>query len=181
MGSLVVKICIIGRCCITHKETINGAFIVSRCSSLLKCRTLIDSNMEMGEVRSGIAGRWSQRGLALIVYWCWKPLTLIHPHFTAPCPTKRQIHEILPWGIYVGIGDDIEWQEGVCCQVQQTAQIQHDFSCRSRMLHRLNTDANWDRHSCIGFLGGRRSPAVACWASDHWVASSNPLRGKFRH
>ena len=23
--------------------------------------------------------------------------------------------------------------------------------------------------------GGRRSPAVACWASDHWVASSNPL------
>ena len=30
-------------------------------------------------------------------------------------------------------------------------------------------------------IGGRRSPAVACWASDHWVASSNPLRGKFRH
>ena len=29
--------------------------------------------------------------------------------------------------------------------------------------------------------GGRRSPAVACWASDHWVASSNPLRGKCRH
>ena len=29
--------------------------------------------------------------------------------------------------------------------------------------------------------GGRRSPAVACWASDHWVARSNPLRGKFRH
>ena len=28
---------------------------------------------------------------------------------------------------------------------------------------------------------GRRSPAVACWASDHWVASSNPLRGMFRH
>ena len=27
----------------------------------------------------------------------------------------------------------------------------------------------------------RRSPAVACWASDHWVARSNPLRGKFRH
>ena len=31
------------------------------------------------------------------------------------------------------------------------------------------------------YTGGRRSPAVACWASDHWVASSNPLRGKFRH
>ena len=31
------------------------------------------------------------------------------------------------------------------------------------------------------FIGGRRSPAVACWASDHWVASSNPLRSKFRH
>ena len=30
-------------------------------------------------------------------------------------------------------------------------------------------------------VGGRRSPAVACWASDQWVASSNPLRGKFRH
>ena len=30
-------------------------------------------------------------------------------------------------------------------------------------------------------FGGRRSPAVACWASDQWVASSNPLRGKFRH
>ena len=33
----------------------------------------------------------------------------------------------------------------------------------------------------IKWEGGRRSPAVACWASDHWVASSNPLRGKFRH
>ena len=31
------------------------------------------------------------------------------------------------------------------------------------------------------YAGGRRSPAVACWASDHWVASSNPLWGKFRH
>ena len=31
------------------------------------------------------------------------------------------------------------------------------------------------------YIGGRRSPAVACWASDHWVGSSNPLRGKFRH
>ena len=33
----------------------------------------------------------------------------------------------------------------------------------------------------IESFGGRRSPAVACWASDHWVAGSNPLRGKFRH
>ena len=33
----------------------------------------------------------------------------------------------------------------------------------------------------LGQTGGRCSPAVACWASDHWVASSNPLRGKFRH
>ena len=33
----------------------------------------------------------------------------------------------------------------------------------------------------IHIFGGRRSPAVACWASDHWVASSNLLRGKFRH
>ena len=30
-------------------------------------------------------------------------------------------------------------------------------------------------------VGGRGSPVVASWASDHWVASSNPLRGKFRH
>ena len=30
-------------------------------------------------------------------------------------------------------------------------------------------------------VGGRRSPAVVCWASDHWVASSNPHRGKFRY
>ena len=35
---------------------------------------------------------------------------------------------------------------------------------------------------CV-YEGGRRtcSPAVACWASDHWVDGSNPLRGKFRH
>ena len=33
----------------------------------------------------------------------------------------------------------------------------------------------------VRLRGGRRSPAVACWASDHWVASSNPLRGKFRN
>ena len=37
------------------------------------------------------------------------------------------------------------------------------------------------RYSIVPTVGGRRSPAVACWASDHWVASSNPLRGKFRH
>ena len=33
----------------------------------------------------------------------------------------------------------------------------------------------------VTYDGGRRSLAVACWASDHWVASSNPIRGKFRH
>ena len=33
----------------------------------------------------------------------------------------------------------------------------------------------------IDQIGGRRSLVVACWASDHWVASSNPLGGKFRH
>ena len=36
-------------------------------------------------------------------------------------------------------------------------------------------------HLFISLSGGRRSPAVACWASDDWVASSNPLRGKFCH
>ena len=30
----------------------------------------------------------------------------------------------------------------------------------------------------VPLWGGRHSPAVACWASDHWVASSNPIRGK---
>ena len=35
--------------------------------------------------------------------------------------------------------------------------------------------------SCSLHNTGRRSPVVACWASDHWVASSNPLGGKFRH
>ena len=30
-------------------------------------------------------------------------------------------------------------------------------------------------------MGGRRSPAVACWGSDHWVDGSNPLKGKFGH
>ena len=34
-------------------------------------------------------------------------------------------------------------------------------------------------HFALILTGGRRSPAVACWASDHWVASSNPLRGSF--
>ena len=34
---------------------------------------------------------------------------------------------------------------------------------------------------CQRFGGGCRIPAVACWASDHWVTSSNPLRGKFHH
>ena len=35
--------------------------------------------------------------------------------------------------------------------------------------------------SCLQVIdhGGRRSPAVACWTSDHWVAGSNPLRGSF--
>ena len=49
-------------------------------------------------------------------------------------------------------------------------------------LHRLQLDLIL---ICVNFScilgGGRRSPAVACWASDHWVASSNPLSGKFRH
>ena len=42
----------------------------------------------------------------------------------------------------------------------------------------LDSDA---AHSAIvkGAARGRRSPAVACWASDHWVAGSNPLRGSF--
>ena len=45
-------------------------------------------------------------------------------------------------------------------------------------------DNYFKRDFCIlssKVVGGRRSPAVACWASDHWVASSNPLRGMFRH
>ena len=29
--------------------------------------------------------------------------------------------------------------------------------------------------------GGRGRPEVACWAYDHWVAGSNPLRVIFCH
>ena len=47
--------------------------------------------------------------------------------------------------------------------------ILHDISCRLLLF------------TCLNYRGGHRSPAVACWASDHWVASSNPLRGKFHH
>ena len=37
-------------------------------------------------------------------------------------------------------------------------------------------------HGCIsGVSCGRRSPAVACWASDHWVTGLNPLGGMFHH
>ena len=61
-------------------------------------------------------------------------------------------------------------------------------------LHGFQLRRNWSEHFIfvtetfiwIAYVltwdtGGRRSPAVACWASDHWVASSNPLRGKFRN
>ena len=37
------------------------------------------------------------------------------------------------------------------------------------------------RFCSVAYKGGRRSPAVAGWASDHWVDGSNPRRGKFRH
>ena len=33
----------------------------------------------------------------------------------------------------------------------------------------------------LDMMGGRGSPEVVCWASDHWVAGSNPLRGMFYH
>ena len=54
--------------------------------------------------------------------------------------------------------------------------------CRLRIGHTHLTH----RHLLVGdpppvCVGGCRSPAAACWASDHWVASSNPLGGKFRH
>ena len=49
--------------------------------------------------------------------------------------------------------------------------------CPAGYLYQTFIDGQW---SCLG-KGGRRSSAVACWASDHWVARSNPPRGKFRH
>ena len=64
---------------------------------------------------------------------------------------------------------------------------------RARSGLSLGRPSSLFHHSCAQFSlnnvhkgslkhkGGRRSPAVACWASDHWVASSNSLRGKFRH
>ena len=48
------------------------------------------------------------------------------------------------------------------------------------MLNRSICIIIWDG-SPPDLIGGRRSPAVACWASDHWVARSNPLRGNFCH
>ena len=48
---------------------------------------------------------------------------------------------------------------------------------------RLTLMINYSRGNCIPCnVGRRRSPAVACWASDHFHHFiSNPLRGKFRH
>ena len=54
------------------------------------------------------------------------------------------------------------------------------FDVIVNVLTSWRTFSFYDIHSILQCtLGGRRSPAVACWASDHWVASSNPLRGKF--
>ena len=58
---------------------------------------------------------------------------------------------------------------------------------KRKLLHYLNDNGDildvFSRPSlyCPVCCGGHRSPAVACWAADHWVASLNPLRGKFRH
>ena len=48
-------------------------------------------------------------------------------------------------------------------------------------MHKVHNSIYTSIVDLIDQHGGRRRPAVACWASDHWVASSNPLRGKFRH
>ena len=50
------------------------------------------------------------------------------------------------------------------------------IECFTTTFLRAHSWLNW-----VQAFSGRRSPAVACWASDHWVASSNPLGGKFRH
>ena len=51
--------------------------------------------------------------------------------------------------------------------------------CKSKIQEFYKVE--WLRNPIYPPFPGRRSPAVACWASDHWVANSNPLRGKFRH
>ena len=57
----------------------------------------------------------------------------------------------------------------------------HDISHHNISHHNISyhniSHHNISHHN----IGERRSPAVACWASDHWVASPNPLGGKFRH
>ena len=58
------------------------------------------------------------------------------------------------------------------------AYVVHSCVCRAFM--RMSYIHAYVVCSCV-CRGGRRSPAVAFWASDHWVASLNPLRGKFRH
>ena len=73
----------------------------------------------------------------------------------ASCTNKSGIHFILSGKVTVTM-------------------VTRDPSQRYDVVHHKVICSQW----CIG---GRRSLAVACWASDHWVASSNPLRGKFRH
>ena len=57
------------------------------------------------------------------------------------------------------------------------------FNCEVEMYWIQSLLKSSEENYVVGkaYVGGRRSPAVACWASDHWVASSNPLRGKFRN
>ena len=75
------------------------------------------------------------------------------------------------------------------CKVEEiyTANSKHVFNTATANMSSTPQTANMSSTlqtanlSSTLQMGGRRSPAVACWASDHWVASSNPLRGKFRH
>ena len=64
-----------------------------------------------------------------------------------------------------------------------TSHGESQFSIRHKILHEETGIFNYKsaHFPMRAREGGRRSPAVACWASDHRVASSNPLRGMFRH
>ena len=61
-----------------------------------------------------------------------------------------------------------------------------DLEFQSRDLEFQSRDLEYKDYYGMALIeqctaGGRRSPAVACWASDDWVVSKNPLGGKFRH
>ena len=89
-----------------------------------------------------------------------------------------------PWFL-TGWADEMkmEFMIDTGCQVTILAASVFERMCASIPQVRAQLDPYERRlvsaDSSPSSVGGRRSPAVACWASDHWVVGSNPLRGSF--